>query len=68
MKYKIDGEHQTGKYRLLIINDFDPELKVDHVYIDSIRYKTAVVYDLPNAVAIECGESVSSLIGKYVSV
>ncbi len=68
MKYKIDGKHQTGKYRLIIINDFDPKLKDDHVYIDNIRYKTTVVYDLPNAIAIECGESVPSLIGKYLYV
>ena len=63
MSVKIIDEKQTGKTRLLIL-DNRPALLSNTVIIDDNTYEALIVYDLKNAIAIICNASVNSMIGK----
>lgn len=46
---KVEFQHYTGKYTLLGLTDNIPSSwKGNEVVIDGKKYKTEIVYDLPN--------------------
>lgn len=59
----IIDEKQTGKYRLLILNE-EPELEDDVcVLINGKKFKTTYLHGLSKALAIKCDTNEPSLIG-----
>lgn len=59
----ITSELKAGQYRLL---EFSGALPVDmrgQALINGVKYRTEIVYDMPNSIAVECDDSAPSFIG-----
>lgn len=64
----IENEMHTGKFRLLTISGELPKELKDEVIINGKKYRSVVVYDMPNSIAIECSNTTPSLIGCSLSI
>lgn len=59
----ITSEFNTDRYRILELSGEIPSDMKGQALINGVKYRTEIVYDMPNSIAVECDKSAPSFVG-----